>query len=424
MAVKQLKFIKDILTSKQYSRYWPEMVNRDESKREKWAETEIAVDHPLRKERIVRDPTVFTAGLTTNIVGLHCDLAILDDVVVDDSAYTPEGRAKCESQVSYLASILGTEGNILAVGTRYHPKDLYNSLLNIVVKLYNEETGELSSSYNLYELWERRVEDNGDGTGEFLWPRTQGNGNLWFGFNQQILAEKKAQYLDQTKFRAQYYNDPNDVGTSSIQRDMFQYYNKSLLRKEGNRWFYGDKRLNVFCAVDFAFSRSKQADYTALVVVGVDSKHNYYVLDIERFKTDKISDYFDKILSLHMKWEFKKIRAEVTAAQEVIVKDLRENYVKLHGLNLSIEDNRPQGKKEQRIEAALQAKYANKQMYHYAGGNCELLEEELILQNPSHDDIKDCLASCVETSVAPGSQSNRARSRGPEIFHSRFGGIG
>src|SRR5262245_61258970 len=36
LAHKQLKFIKDILTSERYRRYWPEMVNEDEGKREKW----------------------------------------------------------------------------------------------------------------------------------------------------------------------------------------------------------------------------------------------------------------------------------------------------------------------------------------------------------------------------------------------------
>jgi hypothetical protein len=69
LATKQLKFIKDILTSDIYRRYWPDMVNIDEAKREKWTETEISVDHPLRKQEAVRDPTIFTAGLTTNIAG-------------------------------------------------------------------------------------------------------------------------------------------------------------------------------------------------------------------------------------------------------------------------------------------------------------------------------------------------------------------
>src|SRR5215472_3600021 len=48
LATKQLKAIKDVLTSETYRLYWPEMVLEDEAKREKWTEREISVDHPLR----------------------------------------------------------------------------------------------------------------------------------------------------------------------------------------------------------------------------------------------------------------------------------------------------------------------------------------------------------------------------------------
>src|SRR5258708_2199177 len=82
LAVKQLKFIKDILTSDQVRLLWPDLIHQEEAKREKWTEREISVDHPRRKSEYIRDPTIFTAGLTSNIVGLHCDIAILDDVVV------------------------------------------------------------------------------------------------------------------------------------------------------------------------------------------------------------------------------------------------------------------------------------------------------------------------------------------------------
>ena len=54
LATKQLKFIKDILSSDIYRRYWPEMIHPDEGKREKWTENEIAVDHPLRKAEAIR----------------------------------------------------------------------------------------------------------------------------------------------------------------------------------------------------------------------------------------------------------------------------------------------------------------------------------------------------------------------------------
>ena len=94
LAEKQLKAIQDILTSAIYRRYWPEMVEKFEGKREKWTTGEIAVDHPLRKTEGVRDPTVFTAGLTSTITGMHCDIAVMDDVVVKENAYTNEGRTR------------------------------------------------------------------------------------------------------------------------------------------------------------------------------------------------------------------------------------------------------------------------------------------------------------------------------------------
>lgn len=433
LATKQLKFIKDILTCDRYRLYWPEMVNKDEGKREKWTENEIAVDHPLRKAEAVRDPTVFTAGLTTGITGLHCDIAVLDDVVVRENAYTEDGREKTRLQYSLLSSIEGGDSKEWVVGTRYHPKDLYNELLSMSVDQYNEE-GEVVDTKALYEIFERQVENRGDGAGEFLWPRQQRYDGKWFGFNQEILAKKRAQYLDKTQFRAQYYNNPNDLENASISPDTFQYYDPKHLTRLDGKWHYYHRRLNVFAAVDFAFSLRNKADFTALVVIGVDSEHNYYVLEIDRFKTDKISDYFDHILRTHQKWGFTKLRAEVTSAQQIIVKDLKENYIRKHGLALSIEDHKPnrhQGSKEERIEATLQPRYNNRQVWHYLGGNCQILEEELVQQNPPHDDVKDCLASVIDMAVPPlgsntagGSKLRRKKLEMNRIAQmNRFGGL-
>jgi hypothetical protein len=285
--------------------------------------------------------------------------------------------------------------------------------------------GEITDTEPLYEVFERQVEDIGDGTGQFLWPRQQRYDGKWFGFDYKILAKKRAQYLDRVQFRAQYYNDPNDTESAAISRDLFQYFDPKHLHRMDGRWFFRSKRLNVFAAVDFAFSLRRKADFTAIVVVGVDSDYNYYVLDIERFKTDKISDYFQKILKLHQKWDFRKIRAEVTTAQQVIVNDLKQNYIRPHGLALSVEDfkpNRHQGSKEERIEAILQPRYNNRQVWHYRGGNCQVLEEELVLTNPPHDDVKDCLASCIDSCVAPSNMTQRSNVLKFNT-NSRFGGI-
>lgn len=426
LAHKQLKFIKDILTCDSYRIYWPEMVNEVDTQREKWTEREISVDHPLRKEENVRDPTVFTAGLTTNIVGMHCDIAVLDDVVVQSNAYTETGREKVKDQYSYLSSIEGVDAREWVVGTRYHPLDLYSDLVQMT-RVGRDENGKVNDKQPLFEVFERQVESVGDGTGEFVWPRSQRSDGKWFGFDYEILADKKSKYLNQLHFRAQYYNDPHDVDSSTIKRDFFQYYDTQWLNARDGKWYFKGNRLNITAAIDFAYSLGKRADYTSLVTIGTDTYNNHYILEIDRFKTQSPSEYFDHILKAHQKWGFRKMRAEVSVAQVVIVKSLKEDYIRPNGIALSIEEFRPsqkQGSKEERIMAVLEPRYANRQIWHYTSGNCQLLEEELIYSNPAHDDIKDALASAVDFAVAPTNMFSMVKKTlAPFNYHSRFGGV-
>jgi hypothetical protein len=425
LAQKQLSFIKSIFTSDIHRRYWPDYVHYDEGKREKWTMTEISLDHPKRKAESVRDPSIFTGGLTTSLTGLHCDIAVLDDVVVYENAYTQEGRDKVKSQYSLLSSIEGANAREWVVGTRYHPKDLYSELLSMEEDIYNS-SAEIIGAEPIYETFERAVENAGDGTGEFLWPRQIRHDGKAFGFDIQILAKKRAQYLDKTQFRSQYYNDPNDPDNRPIDYDKFQYFQKEHLTNTHGSWYYRDRKLNVFAAVDFAYSLRRRADYTAIVVIGVDFENNVYVLDIDRFRTDKISEYFSHILELLNRWDFKKLRAEVTAAQAAIVQELKDSYIRPHGLMLKIEEHKPtrhSGSKEERMAAVLEPRYDNLSIYHYKGGNCQLLEEELISNNPPHDDIKDALASCIEIAVRPSSNMHKRSSNNNIIYSERFGGV-
>lgn len=427
LAEKQLFFIKGILTSSIVRRYWPDLVNKEEAKRAKWTNTEISVDHPKRVEEGIRDPTVFTGGLTTNLVGMHCDIAVLDDVVTGDNAYTQEGRDRVRTQYSLLSSIEGAEAQEWVVGTRYHPKDLYSDMQSMQEDVFNNE-GEIIDRTSVYTIFERQVEDSGMGNGQFLWPRQQRADGKWFGFDAKILATKRAKYLDRTQFRAQYYNDPNDPGDLRISRDKFQYYDPAHLKVVDGHWHMKDRKLNVFASVDFAYSVNKRADYTAIAVVGVDKDNNTYVLEIDRFKTEKISEYFEHIRILHIKWNFKKLGAETTAAQKAIVRELKEGYIKPYGLSLSILDlahSSRQGSKEERIGAVLEPRYDNLSIWHYRGGHCQTLEDELIATHPAHDDCMDALAAAISISVPPIGNFNRGTANVYTLkSHPSFGGLG
>lgn len=422
LAKKQLAAIKRILTSTWYMKYWPEMLNKEEGKRERWTAEEIALDHPARAAEGIRDATVKAVGLTTNFTGFHATKIKLDDIVVPGNAYTDDGRLKVKNLVSTLSSIAEPESRMDCVGTRYHGQDQYATFLNQKFQVFDEE-GEITHEEPLWDSFQRRVEVNG----EFLWPRERRDSDgKSFGFNLTVLSKIKAGYEDKTQFYAQYYNDPNDPETIRISQDKFQYYEKRHLEAINDRWYMHDKPLNIFAGLDFAYSLARKADWTSLVVIGIDSEHNIYILDIFRFKTDRIKEYFDAILQAYRKWGFRKIRCEVTAAQQVIVRDLKENYIGPEGLPIVVDEYRPTralGSKEERIAATLEHRYDNRKMWHAKGGYTAELEDELTQARPAHDDIKDGLTAAIDIASPPPRGRFQKEKKGNVVFHPRFGGV-
>lgn len=419
LAEKQLKFIKDIITSDTYRMFWPEMINTNENKRERWTNEEIAVDHPRRKAEYVRDPSIKAVGLTANTTGLHCSLAVLDDVVVPGNAYTEVGREQTRAFYSQLSSIETTGAKEWVVGTRYHPSDLYKDMVDMR-EFYSDENGE-DLEVEVFEIFERKVEVNG----EFLWPKQRRHDGKTFGFDEKELARKKAKYLDVTQFYAQYYNNPNAQENQHIDSSKFQYYDRAKLSYLSGSWVFEGEELNIYAGVDFSYGVSATADFTAIVIVGVSPSGRFLVLDIDRFRTNKISETYDRIVRMYKKWKFKKLRAEVTHAQQMIVNQLKE-FMRASAVSFSIDEHRPLKNKEERMLAILEPKYTNLNMWHYKGGNCQILEEELMLEHPEHDDVKDCLASVLEVAQVPAwkkrwnkdSEYNRN-----VIYSSRFGGV-
>lgn len=406
LAESQLYDIKNILGSDKFRKFWPEYIHPEVGKREKWTTTSIMVDHPRRKAEGIRDATIKIAGLTTNTTGWHADVICADDLVVPENAYTEDGRDSVSKKASQFTSIRNTGGFTMACGTRYHPSDIYATWKEATYEDFDEE-GEFLGKKPVWDFKEFVVEEDGI----FLWPRTVRSDGKAFGFDRRTLSRIEAEYSDRVQFFAQYYNNPNDPQSNRLDRSKFQYYNVRLLRKEGDTWYFNGNKLNVFAAVDFAYSLERAADFTAIVVIGVDSDGNIYVLDIDRFKSDKAIEYFRHIKELHQKWNFKKIQAEVTAAQKVIVESIKD-FLRKDGMRLKVDEFRPsrvEGSKKERIAAVLEHRYEELDVWHFEGGWTAVLEDELVLARPPHDDIADALAAAVSIAVKP------ARSMGSKL---------
>ena len=422
LAELQLGAIKSIYESNTFRRYFPEYVHPQEGKRERWSNTRLCLDHPRRVTDGPRDNTISAAGLTTNTTGWHADIILADDLVGPENAYTEDGRESVIKKSAQFTSIRNTGGFTLAAGTRYHPSDIYADWKEQVYDIYDDDDI-LVDRMPVWDIKEYPVEQDN----VFLWPRAVREDGKAFGFDLNALSRIKAEYgKDITQYYAQYYNNPNDPSSDRISRDKFQYLNPRLLTRASGRWRYNGQRLNIYAAVDFAFSLSATADWTAIVVIGVDGNGNYYVLDIDRFKTKKTFEYFERIAALHSRWRFNKLQAEVTVAQVVIV-DAIKDFIKQRGMSLSVVEYRPtkaEGRKEERIAAALEHLYDDYKVWHTEGGHTPALEDELVQARPPHDDLKDALASAVSIAVRPAtSMTGKMQDFFTTNTNNRFGGV-
>jgi len=423
--------MKSMMTSDIYTAIWPEMFAENKGERGVWSAYAFDVDHPDRKAHGVRDHTVIIKTVKSNAQGLHSDGLVFDDVVVPQFADTAVGRNELSKSLGYFSSILNPGGWIKAVGTRYHPKDAYQSMIAARKGIWDEIEGAFTKEEPLWDVKERVVEDSPDrsGTGRFLWPRTQSTRDeKSYGFDIRELAKIKADYQSHqgtVHFYSQYYNDPNDVGTNRIGRDKFQYYDQKHIVVSNGTVKHRGNRLNVYAAMDVAWSDHSKADYTAIAVIGIDSEGFIYVLDLIRFKTSNFQEYYESCVSLQQQWGFRKMVVETNAGGALVAQEI-ESLVRRNGGNLVVDrraSTSHQGTKAERWAAVLEPRYESKTIWHAKGGYTPTLEEELVSSKPAHDDLKDALCAAVSTAKPPASKRlDYKEMNNGKIVYGRFGG--
>lgn len=420
LAISQLHAIKQILESDIYRKYWPEMLNDDEFKRGEWSARNIKVDHPFRIEMGVRDRTVAARSIGSNTTGLHCDVLVFDDIVVPDNAYSQIGRDSVAASYSQFQSVLNPGGITKAVGTRYHPNDIYRSMKEAKLEVFSDE-GEIIGEQDVYEVKEAAVHDEDL---NFLWPREKHLvTGRYYGFDVKTLAKIRAGYLsvgERTQYYAQYFNDPNDPASERVSLDKFQYYDRAKLINEGGEWRYGGKPLSIYAGADLAFTTGERSDWSAFAVVGLNADGYIFLLDLIQFKTNKYERYYTTIERLWDKWGFRKMRVESNAGANVIVEYIKDR-IREEGRTIVVEGKPARNEKNERYAAMLEPRYENNTIWHYKGGHMNEYEEQVVLARPAHDDLKDAVCIAIEISKVPR-QFRGSETRGKILTHQRFGG--
>jgi len=436
LAKAQLYAIKQMMTSDMYSMLWPEMFTEQKNtkgERGTWSAYAFDVDHPARKEAGIRDHTMIIKTVRSNATGLHCDGVVFDDVVVPDFASTETGRKELSTSLGYFSSILNPGGWIKAVGTRYHPRDAYQTMIESKVPIWDEEKEDYIGEEDAWDMMERVVENspNRSGLGKYLWPRTESphEAGKSFGFNPRELAKIKADYLSHqgaVHFYAQYYNDPNDVGTQRISRDKFQEYDtKHITVRKGKVFFKGDQ-LNTYAAMDVAWTTEDNSDYTAIAVIGINHDGFIYILGLDRFRTSDFLTYYESVAELQRAFPFRRLLVETNAAGSLVAQEI-EAHIRRNGDSIIVERRSANRREDGKLEnwaSVLEPRYQSKSVFHFRGGLTPILEEELVSAKPRHDDLKDALCAAISIAEPPGSRVRETyqNMNSSNVVIGRFGG--
>jgi predicted phage terminase large subunit-like protein len=355
----------------------------------------------VNRDVILKEPTVLASSPKSTITGKHFDLMILDDIIDEETIATEDKRAKTVKWAAYLESLVDPEysmqiapgfremlGNEVDIwGTRYHLEDYYSYILD------NLEDFE-------YKLFLRNVYKNGiDDSEGYTWSAR---------FNKKTVDRiKKIQGV--VVFSAQYLNKV--VATEDVIFDTgrIRYLNvQAVAQHQSKRGFLRVTRkspideevetidLRPFAVIDPAISTKKTADYSVVMVGGVDSERSLYVLDF-RFGRWLPNELIKNTYDLLDKYDMVAVHIETVGYQLALIQMFKAAFVKYRPISLI--QYKPQGKKEDRIKYHLQPIFDNNQIFLQGWmKNCQELMDELNYFPTIHDDIVDAMSMVVEVS--------------------------
>jgi len=165
--------------------------------------------------------------------------------------------------------------------------------------------------------------------------------------------------------------------------------------------------VNIYIGVDLAYEASAKSDYQVIMVIGIDSERNVYIIEYYR-EHSALYDMPQKIFEYAKKYQpVRRVNIEKVGAQG-IVKDYVNKLIgkdrkMAPGLALGI---RPPGgiKKEDRLEALL-CPIVNQKKLYIKKEHENIVDEMFEFPKGRNDDLLDGLWYAVTTAKPPRSSA-------------------
>lgn len=311
------------------------------------------------------------------------NLIVGDDLENDEIVLNQDRREKFRNWFyGALLPALSDRGVVRIVGTILH----FDSLLE---RLMPPTSGEKSvftvtdglKQYSTEEkrTWHAikfRAHTGTNDFSEILWPEKFPRSRLEFIRDSYVREGFPEGYSQE------YLNYPIDESTAYFKREDFLPMSED------------DKKLfkNYYVGIDFAISLKERADYTVMVVAGVDEKGMLHVVDVRRGRWDS-RQIIDEMFSLQIRYSPDIMFAESGAIEKSLGPFIREEMLKPNKPFMNIITITPSMDKRNRARA-IQARMRQGTVKFYKDTSWYLnFEEELLrFDRGEKDDQVDAFA--------------------------------
>ena len=228
-------------------------------------------------------------------------------------------------------------------------------------------------------------------------------------FPSRFTKEKLKEIRDEQGsfiFSGQYLNEPVDAESAKFKKTDFRYYTDGEI---------SGKELYTIYMIDRAYSLAKTADFTAHVIVSIDSDNNWYVRLAKRVREGE-KDLINRIFDNKHAFNVDKIGIEQKAFDDTIRPVLLEEMSR-RGDYFQIEELKGRLSKITRIEALSPRFEVNKVFFLHGMDD---LEDELIrFPLSKHDDLMDALAYGNDLAQKPTGNHKKKQ----PIYHPKTGRV-
>ena len=204
-------------------------------------------------------------------------------------------------------------------------------------------------------------------------------------------------------------NEARDLENAKFKTDRLQYYDHEFESRDGYAYIVNKDDaipINVYMGVDLAYEATESSDYQIIMVIGIDSDRNIYVIDYMR-EHIPLYDMPEQILEYAREFSpVKRVNVEHVGAQGIIkdaVNSLSGKERKVApGIALGVRP--PSGiKKEDRLESLL-APIVNRKKMFIKRSHTSLVDEMYQFPKGKNDDILDGLWYAINKARPPVSK--------------------